>query len=108
MQQLERDFEQEVQDLNTKYGPEKPRPQPMSSVSLSGQSGLKYFPDSNPRLFGTFPHLRSDSQSAPTSPMDSPIVIPRVTLSKSANRDSASLRQSSENVSNPRSSRNWN
>lgn len=108
MQQLERDFEQEQQDLNAKYGPEKPRPHPMSSVSLSGYSGTKFVAESNPRLFGTFPHLRigADSQSAPSSPTGSPITIPRVTLSKSAHRDSASIRQSCEDV--PRGSKKWN
>lgn len=113
MQQLESDFEVQTRELEATYGPLTFRgSSQVTSVSLSGYSGMKFVADSKSKMFGTFPHLRSqttdlsltDSSVPPLT--DTPIIIPRVSLSKAVQRDSASSFGSCENVSH-RFSRHW-
>ncbi|KAK6638971.1 hypothetical protein RUM43_007241 [Polyplax serrata] len=103
-QQLESDFEVQTRELEATYGPVTFRgSSQVTSVSLSGYSGMKFVADSKSKMFGTFPHLRSqttdlsltDSSVPPLT--DTPIIIPRVSLSKAVQRDSASSFGSCEN-----------
>ena len=104
MQQLESDFELQARELDSTYGPVKYRnSHQMTSVSLSGYSGMKFVADSKPKMFGTYPHVRSyptepSLSDSPAASHDSPIIIPRVSLSKGSQRDSSSSLGSCENV----------
>lgn len=94
MQQLESDFEVQSRELEATYGPVKFKGSQLTSVSLSGFSGMKFVAESKPKMFGTFPHVRSPTDpslpESSTTSSDSPIIIPRVSLSKVVHRESAS------------------